>query len=104
MLKALPRNNGKNNKLYKEKILELIDLYKKDNSLLIEEIEKRNKRYKTLDDTSLYDDINKQISDVYVKLDSINKYSSSFEKSKLDKILFDLSNFSSGNSFIVLSS
>lgn len=97
VLKALPRNNGKNNKLYKEKILELIDLYKKDNSLLIEEIEKRNKRYKTLDDTSLYDDINKQISDVYVKLDSINKYSSSFEKSKLDKILFDLSNFSSGN-------
>ena len=34
VLKALPRNNGKNNKLYKEKILELIDLYKKDNSLL----------------------------------------------------------------------
>ena len=31
VLKALPRNNGKNNKLYKEKILELIDLYKKDN-------------------------------------------------------------------------
>ena len=35
VLKALPRNNGKNNKLYKEKILELIDLYKKDLVLII---------------------------------------------------------------------
>ena len=45
VLKALPRNNGKNNKLYKQKVLELVDLYKKDSELLLEEIEKRNKRY-----------------------------------------------------------
>lgn len=97
VLKALPRNNGKNNKLYKEKVLELVDLYKKDSELLLEEIEKRNKRYKIIEDISVYDDINKQINDVYIKLDFINKYSSSFEKSKLDRVLYDLSNFSTGN-------
>lgn len=97
VLKALPRNNGKNNRLYKEKVLELVDLYKKDSELLLEEIEKRNKRYKIIEDISVYDDINKQINDVYIKLDFINKYSSSFEKSKLDRVLYDLSNFSTGN-------
>ena len=45
VLEALPRNNAKNNKLYKEKVIELKEQYDNDLMLLSEEIIKRKNAY-----------------------------------------------------------
>ena len=48
VLNALPKNNEKNIKAYKNKVSELLILYKQDLTSIIEEIDKRSKHYLSL--------------------------------------------------------
>ena len=49
VLAALPRNNNKNNKLYKAKVEEMLKEYRVDKEVVEEEITKRRNRYLSLE-------------------------------------------------------
>ena len=49
VLAALPRNNNKNNKLYKAKVEEMLKEYQVDKEVVEEEITKRRNRYLSLE-------------------------------------------------------
>ena len=87
VLNALPKNNDKNLKVYKEKVSELLTTYREDLSSIIEEIDKRTKHYLSLGKDERIDTIDSKISELSSILPIINTYNSSYEKSNLDKIL-----------------
>ncbi|MBQ9853984.1 MAG: hypothetical protein IJO57_03005 [Bacilli bacterium] len=96
VLNALPRNNPKNISTYKEKVKELLEQSIVDKSLLENEISKRYKAYIVENDTNI-NDIDNEINSLYKKLPLCNKYSSSYEKSNLNKLLYKLGHFYTEN-------
>lgn len=97
VLQALPTNNIKNKKNYNEEVGKLISLYNEDKKLILEEITKRNNGYCSCKKD---DSINIGTDELNNLLDSIsllNIYNSSYEKSSLDKKIYDLENFSDDN-------
>ena len=68
VLEALPRNNAKNNKLYKEKVIELKEQYDNDLMLLSEEIIKRKNEYMNALPDKKIDEITISMKDIYNKL------------------------------------
>lgn len=93
VLEALPRNNAKNNKLYKEKVIELKEQYDNDLMLLSEEIIKRKNEYMNALPDKKIDEITISMKDIYNKLLIGNCFNSSYEKSGLDKLLYRLGHF-----------
>lgn len=93
VLNALPKNNDKNLKVYKEKVSELLTTYREDLSSIIEEIDKRTKHYLSLGKDERIDTIDSRISELSSILPIINTYNSSYEKSNLDKILYQLGHY-----------
>ncbi len=93
VLEALPRNNKKNEKIYISKVIEILNDYKEIKKITESEIKKRKKRYESLDQDPKIDEINKKIDYYKQLLPLINPYSSSYEKSNLDKILYELGHF-----------
>ena len=90
VLAALPRNNNKNNKLYKAKVEEMLKEYRVDKEVVEEEITKRRNRYLSLEYDKNIDNITNKINEL---LPLLNKYNSSYEKSNLDIILYELGHF-----------
>ena len=90
VLNALPKNNEKNIKAYKNKVSELLILYKQDLTSIIEEIDKRSKHYLSLGKDEKIDSINTELTSLLTMLSITNKYNSSYEKSGLEKILYQL--------------
>ena len=68
VLEALPRNNAKNNKVYKEKVIELKEQYDNDLMLLSEEIIKRKNEYMNALPDKKIDEITISMKDIYNKL------------------------------------
>lgn len=93
VLEALPRNNAKNNKVYKEKVIELKEQYDNDLMLLSEEIIKRKNEYMNALPDKKIDEITISMKDAYNKLLIGNCFNSSYEKSGLDKLLYRLGHF-----------
>ena len=93
VLEALPRNNAKNNKVYKEKVIELKEQYDNDLMLLSEEIIKRKNEYMNALPDKKIDEITISMNDIYNKLLIGNCFNSSYEKSGLDKLLYRLGHF-----------
>ncbi len=93
VLNALPKNNEKNIKAYKNKVSELLILYKQDLTSIIEEIDKRSKHYLSLGKDEKIDSINTELTSLLTMLSITNKYNSSYEKSGLDKILYQLGHY-----------
>lgn len=93
VLSSLPRNNSKNEKQYQEKIEELLTKYNEEESLVLSEIIKRRTRYLSLEYDEEIDTLTKQKELLYQKLPTLNKYNSSYEKSTLDIILYELGHF-----------
>ena len=93
VLEALPRNNAKNNKLYKEKVIELKEQYDNDLMLLSEEIIKRKNEYMNALPDKKIDEITISMKDIYNKLLIGNCFNSSYEKSGLDKLLYRLGRY-----------
>lgn len=93
VLAALPRNNNKNNKLYKAKVEEMLKEYQVDKEVVEEEITKRRNRYLFLEYDKNIDNITNKINELLPQLPLLNKYNSSYEKSNLDIILYELGHF-----------
>lgn len=93
VLEALPRNNAKNNKVYKEKVIELKEQYDNDLMLLSEEIIKRKNEYMNALPDKKIDEITILMKDIYNKLLIGNCFNSSYENSGLDKLLYRLGHF-----------
>lgn len=93
VLEALPRNNKKNEKIYINKVVDLLNETKNNKEIVISEIKKRKKRYESLQLEPRINELNKKINLLKVKLSIVNPYSSSYEKSGLDKILYELNHF-----------
>ena len=73
VLKALPRNNIKNNKIYQQKIEELLGLYSEDKQLLYEEISKRYQRYTSNIKDNTIESNTKELNNLYCNLPLINR-------------------------------
>ena len=93
VLSSLPRNNNKNNKLYLTKIEDLLNEYKNDKDEVMGEIVKRKNRYLSLEYDKNIDILTNNINTLFSQLPIINKYNSSYEKSNLDIILYELGHF-----------
>ena len=93
VLAALPRNNNKNNKLYKAKVEEILKEYQVDKEVVEGEITKRRNRYLSLEDDPNIDKLTKNIELLLPQIPLLNKYNSSYEKSNLDIILYELGHF-----------
>ena len=93
VLAALPRNNNKNNKLYKAKVEEMLKEYQVDKEVVEEEITKRRNRYLSLEEDPNIDKLTKNIELLLPQIPLLNKYNSSYEKSNLDIILYELGHF-----------
>lgn len=93
VLDALPRNNKKNEKIYLNKVSELLIETKENKDIVLSEIIKRKQRYESLKLDPQIDNLTNNINILKQKLPLINKYSSSYEKSNLDKILYELCHF-----------
>lgn len=93
VLEALPRNNIKNNKIYKDKVMELIDEYNGYKKIISREIIKRRDEYINICDDVDTSSIKKMEEEAYQRLYLINPFASSYEKSSLDRLLYKLSHF-----------
>ena len=93
VLNALPKNNNKNQKNYINKVVEILEKYKETNEIVISEIQKRKKRYESLEENSQITEISKKINSIKPLLNLINPFATSYEKSKLDQILYELGHF-----------
>ena len=93
VLEALPRNNKKNEKIYITKVIEVLDKYKEIKKITESEIIKRKNRYKSLEKNIKIDALTTKINSLKQLLPLINPYSSSYEKSNLDKVLYELGHF-----------
>ena len=93
VLNALPRNNKKNEKIYITKVIEVLDKYKEIKKITESEITKRKNRYESLEKNTKIDALTTKINSIKQLLPLINPYSSSYEKSNLDKVLYELGHF-----------
>lgn len=93
VLNALPRNNKKNEKIYITKVIEVLDKYKEIKRITESEITKRKNRYESLEKDTKIDALTTKINSIKQLLPLINPYSSSYEKSNLDKVLYELGHF-----------
>ena len=93
VLNALPRNNKKNEKIYITKVIEVLDKYKEIKKITESEITKRKNRYESLEKNTKIDALTTKINSIKQLLPLINPYGSSYEKSNLDKVLYELGHF-----------
>ena len=78
VLASLPRNNKKNEKLYQEKIEELLKKYKETKEVVLSEILKRKKRYESLEYDKRIDTLAQEINKLSSILHILNQYNSSY--------------------------
>ena len=93
VLESLPKNNVKNIKIYEKKLDDLTNEYENFKKIIEQEIEKRYQGYlstKTDNDLKV---IYSELENLYNRLPLINNYSSCYEKSGLDVVLYKLEHF-----------
>ncbi|MDO4377013.1 MAG: hypothetical protein Q4C38_02610 [bacterium] len=93
VLQALPKNNDKNRKIYKNKIKDLLLEYQNDFSLVKEEIKKRNKSYLAVSPSEEIDLLREEKDKIKKKFPYTDKYNSAYEKSGLDVKLYQLGHY-----------
>lgn len=93
VLSSLPRNNNRNEKIYQIKIEELLEDYQKEKEVVASEIKKRRDRYLSLEYDKSIDLLTKEINLLLPSIHLLNNYNSSYEKSGLDIILYELGHF-----------
>ena len=92
-LNTMPKNNMKNIKAYITKLNSLKKSYEKDYRLVYEEIKRRNIKYQDCAKNKEIDILNNNIRELEECLPLLNTFSSSYTKSGLDSVLYDLSHF-----------
>lgn len=94
VINSLPINNEKNKKQYALEIDKLINMYEEKAKKIYTEVEGRLSSYFELKPTD-YSDKEKSLDSFALTLMRTNNLSTSYEKLKLDKIIYLLSNFAS---------
>ncbi|MGN1378886.1 MAG: hypothetical protein ACI4XR_00575, partial [Bacilli bacterium] len=93
MLSALPKNNDKNKKIYTEKINEIILEQNEIKNSIIKEIKKRKDEYCNVNKNEKLSSLNSDILSLKNKIILSNPYASAYEKSHLDKYLYNLTHY-----------
>ncbi|MDD5865975.1 MAG: hypothetical protein PUD07_05830 [bacterium] len=93
MLSALPKNNDKNKKIYIEKINEIILEQNEIKNSIIKEIKKRKDKYCNINKNEKISSLNNNILSLKNKIILSNPYASAYEKSHLDKYLYNLTHY-----------
>ena len=92
-LTTMPKDNAKNIRVYKEKLSSIKNNYVNDLNLVYEEIKRRNIKYKECTINKELDVLNNSIMEFKKMLPLLNTFSSSYTKSGLAMVLYDLSHF-----------
>ena len=93
VITALPRNNIKNRKKCIADIDELLKKYNSDKEKVLKEIEKRHIKYSDYTLNPEIEKINATLKNYYSKLYLLNENLTSYEKSGLDHIFYQLSHY-----------
>lgn len=92
-LATMPKGNAKNIRVYREKLSSIKNDYGNDLKLVYEEIKRRNIKYKECTFNKELDVLNNSIMEFKEMLPLLNTFSSSYTKSGLATVLYDLSHF-----------
>ena len=93
VITALPRNNIKNRKKCIADIDELLKKYNSDKEKVLKELEKRHIKYSDYTLNPEIEKINATLKNYYSKLYLLNENLTSYEKSGLDHIFYQLSHY-----------
>ena len=93
VLGALPKNNAKDLASYHSKVEELKQEYEEDKKTLFEEITKRSKPYMSVAKEEKIDVIDAKLKELVRALPIINIYNSSYQKSGLDIVLYQIDHY-----------
>ena len=93
MLASLPQNNIKNKKIYHENIKSIYDKEIIVLNDIHDEIKKRITSYLNVKENTEITTLNKNINDIKQNLIITNNYASSYEKSGLDILLYNLTHY-----------
>jgi len=93
IIDALPKNNVKNRTKCVEEIDNLLKKYLSDKEEIFEEINIRYKEYSDYNINPELENLNKNIQEMYKTLPLLNDYTTSYEKSGLDRIFYNLDHF-----------
>lgn len=93
MLASLPQNNIKNKKIYHENIKSIYDKEIIVLNDIHDEIKKRITSYLNVKENTEIQTLNKNINDIKQNLIITNNYASSYEKSGLDILLYNLTHY-----------
>ena len=93
MLASLPQNNIKNKKIYHENIKSIYDKEIIILNDIHDEIKKRITSYLNVKENTEIPTLNKNINDIKQNLIITNNYASSYEKSGLDILLYNLTHY-----------
>ncbi|MDD7149635.1 MAG: hypothetical protein PUH53_02990 [Mycoplasma sp.] len=93
MLASLPQNNIKNKKIYHENIKSIYDKEIIVLNDIHDEIKKRITSYLNVKENTEIPTLNKNINDIKQNLIITNNYASSYEKSGLDILLYNLTHY-----------
>lgn len=93
MLASLPQNNIKNKKIYHENIKSIYDKEIIVLNDIHDEIKKRITSYLNVKENTEISTLNKNINDIKQNLIITNNYASSYEKSGLDILLYNLTHY-----------
>lgn len=93
VLNALPKNNKKNIKLYKEEVLNVYNTYKEYKEVLDKEFEKRKKRISNLHSNDSIEILKEDVEVISENLYLLEDCNTSFEKSDLDKNIYNVSKY-----------
>lgn len=97
ILSAMPKNNKKNAQVYLDELQRLQNKYQAMNDNIIEVLEKRHARFLNLEVNPSISVLKKQIAEEEYKVHLLNNLNTPFEKTNLDKILYDISKYYKGN-------
>ena len=99
VLSNMPVNNKKNKSKYLDYIVEQIEIFSKEKDTIFEEIVSRVKKIESTEKKSSisFDNINKEIEELESKLFIFNKFNSPYEKSDLDRIIYEINHFYKDN-------
>lgn len=93
VLNTLPKNNKKNIKLYKEEVLKLYNTYKEYKNVLDKELDKRKKKVSNLNKNENIDLLKEEVNDIEENLYLLIDCNTSYEKSNLDKNIYNVSKY-----------
>ena len=97
VLSVYPKNNDKNVREYIEKLMSEKNIYSQLKDIIMLELKNRYLEFSKIKANEEVVELEKQISEIKKMLDKTNSLNTSYEKTKLDVILYNISKYYKGN-------